>query len=196
MKSLVLKHVLGLPVDDVTIVLCSYFEIPGLIQVRSNGISLLLSLGLSGRGLLLSTTSAVFGSEASLPSSNHNLEALEISKFIAASISEHLLVGTVVSPLFVEIGSLSSFGKSTISAASLDVKFDACQSESLERVNNSWELLLGVVDENTIGIEDVDDHDHFAVVFAIVDEANSTWFNEIFKTLKRYIRIKQLTIFV
>ena len=178
MKLLVLRHVLGLPVDKHTIVLCSFFKETGLIRARNEGISLLL-----GSSLLLSTTGAVFHGVASLSSGNHDLEALEIGELSASSVLSHLDIGGVGSPLVSETFSLGSFSESAGSGSSFDVKFNASQIESLERVNNSWELLVGMIDENTNGIEDIDDHDHFAVVFAVIDVTNSTWFNEIFKTL-------------
>ena len=119
----------------------------------------------------------------SLFSSNHNLEAIQVRELLAASVSLHLKVSAVGGPLLIETKLSSSLGEGTSSAATLDRDYDLSQSESLERINNSWELLSGCVDQNASGIENVDDHDQFAIVFAKIDEANSTWFNEIFKTL-------------
>ena len=172
---------LGLLEVDAFEVLRSIFKNFGLLEARIECISL-LALTLGGGSLLLGGTGVLHG-VASLPSGNHDLEALEISELLSFGISLHLLVGTTLGPLLVEIGFLSFLGESASSGGSLDRNNDGSQGESSKWVNNSWELLLGMVDQDTVGIEDIDNNAHLAIVFAVVDEANSTWFNEIFKTL-------------
>lgn len=153
---------------------------------RSAYCSLLLSGGFSllSRSSLAAFTGTVGVLEgvASLLSANHNLESVEVREGSAGVEFLHLDVRRVDSPLLVETEGLSSLGEGRGSGTSEKRKSHLGESESLQRVNNSWEVLQAI-DEDSATVDDVNNDDHLAVILAVVDEANSTWFNEIVKTL-------------
>jgi hypothetical protein len=116
-----------------------------------------------------------------LLSENHNLESIEVGGFLSLGESLHLLVGFGSGPLGIEIIKLSSLGEGAGSASSEDWESKSGESKSLQWVDGSWEV--SSVNKHANEIDEVNNDDHFAVIFSVIDVANSSWFNEISKTL-------------
>ena len=124
-------------------------------------------------------------SEALVLPGNHDLEAVEVGQVATSSELLHLEVGLVLSPLGVKTELSGGLGKRARPGASKQRDSELRESESLERINNSWEALQSI-NEDCVTVGDIDNNDHLSVIIAVVDEANSTWFNEILKTLYNY----------
>lgn len=122
------------------------------------------------------------GIVASLLSKNHDLKSIEVGSLFSLVEFLHLLANWGGSPLLVELESFGSLGESAGSATSEDWESQSGESKSLQWVDGSWEFAVSI-DEDSSEVNEVNDNDHFAVILSIIDEAYSTWFNEISKTL-------------
>lgn len=115
-------------------------------------------------------------------SEDHDLESIEVGGFFSLVESFHLLLSFASSPLGVKIESFSGFSKSAGSAASEDWESKSGEGKSLQWEDGSWEFAISI-NKDSSEVNEVDNNDQFAVILSIIDEANSTWFNEISKTL-------------
>jgi len=79
--------------------------------------------------------------ETSLLSTDHDLESIQIGGKFSLFVLVHLLEGSSKLPLGFEIESLGSLGKSASSGTSKEWHSKSSKSESLEWINNSWEVL-------------------------------------------------------
>lgn len=118
----------------------------------------------------------------SLLSEDHDLESIKVGGFFSLVESLHLLADFGGGPLGVKIESLGSLGKSAGSASSENWESQSGESKSLQWHDGSREFAKAI-NEHTHEVDEVNNHDQFAVILSIIDEANSTWFNEISKTL-------------
>ena len=125
--------------------------------------------------------SELFDIIRSLLSEYHNLESIKIGGFFSLVESNHLLTGFSGGPLGIEIVSLGSLKKCAGSASSEDWHSKSGKSKSLQWVDGSWEVRS--VNKHANEVDEVHNDDHFAVIFSVIDEANSSWFNKISKTL-------------
>lgn len=119
---------------------------------------------------------------ASLLSKDHDLESIEVSGFFSLVESFHLLIGLGGGPFLVELEGLGSFDEGSSPSASENWQSESGEGKSLQWEDHSWEL-AHTVDEDSGEVNEINNNDKFAVIFSVIDEANSTWFNEISKTL-------------
>lgn len=122
---------------------------------------------------------------ASLLSEDHNLELVEIRE-TASDLGSSKLKGSwglleasngilLGGQLLKSIGAASS--KNT-----LDLELG--ERKSLNWVDKSGHAGVWGINQHSIDVEHVDDDDHLSIVLSKVHKANSTWFNEISKTLE------------
>mgnify|MGYP000882700145 FL=1 len=123
-------------------------------------------------------------------SEDHDLESIEVGSFFSLVEFLHLLLSGASSPLLVELEGLGGLGESAGSASSEDWDSQSGKSESLQWVDGSWEV--SSINEDSSEVNEVNNDDHFAVIFSIIDKANSTCFNEISKTLKTKVMLRKL----
>ena len=145
------------------------------------GWSLLLWWSLLGWWLLIE----VILSPASLLSENHNLELLEISEGSSGLRPGNLYGrwGLLEAGNNVLLG--SQLLESTGAASSKNfLDSELGESKSLKWVDKSGHAAIWGVNQHSIDVEHIDDDDHLSVVLSKVHKANSTWFNEISKTLE------------
>lgn len=91
--------------------------------------------------LLWLSTSKNFSLETSLLSTDHDLESIQVGGKFSLFVLVHLLEGSSGLPFAFEIESLGSLGESASSGTSKEWHSKSSKSESLEWIDNSWEVL-------------------------------------------------------
>lgn len=87
-----------------------------------------------------------------------------------------------------KINLLNSSGSST---SENSLNFESSESESLEWVEHTGETSGGSIDEDSVGVGNVNNNNNFAQVFSEVYVSNSAWFNEVLENLHRSSLTKQ-----
>lgn len=87
-------------------------------------------------------------------------------------------------PLSIKIELLGSLGDGSSSGTFQKWKSELGASKSGERIGNSWEGTIWAVDEDSGVVKEIDDNDELSVIVSVIDKANSSWLDEISKTLQ------------
>ena len=121
--------------------------------------------------------SNLVGFESSVLSGDHNSESIKIGGIGSESESGHLLGSGLGSPFLIEFEGGGGLGKVTGSDTSQNSwNLQLGKLESSDWVNDSWERTTSI-DLNSVNVNHINNDDHFAVVFTIIDVTNSTCFN-------------------
>ena len=153
---------------------------------RSSTSSLLLALGGCGSltlcrgglcGSLEDLGSNLSGSSGASLAEDHHLEALKVIEVGAGLVTSDLACLGQSSPLLVQAESLRLLNDISVPLATLQVKSELCQLESLQGVNHSFEVWS--VNEHAVLVGDIGDDHLLAVVFSVVDERNTAALNEM-----------------
>ena len=133
--------------------------------------SLLLGDGLGG---------LADGSSSGL-SVDHDLEALEVAQVGAGLFRGELLGEGHGVPLLSEALLLADSEDLASAGGAGDAHLQLRERQSFQRLNHSWEVFA--VNEDAVGVGDVDDHDLLSVVLTVVNVSNSAWLHEVLVSL-------------
>lgn len=120
--------------------------------------------------------------EASVLFVDHDLEALQVGQVGTGVPGGQLLSEGSGGPLLVQIGGLNSLSEGAGAGATLDANLHSGEREPLEGHNAPGEA--SAIDEHAAAVSNVNNGDLLAVVFSVVNESNSSWFDKVFVSLE------------
>ena len=119
-------------------------------------------------------------------SSEHNSESVEVSGVGSKCVSGESLSSWSLGPVGFEVFIVSSLDDGGSSGTLGDSEGDSSEGQSLKWIKNSWEF-TNTVNEDSVTVSHIGDNNDLTVVWSIIDVTNSTWLNNVSKTL--YIQL-------
>jgi len=95
-------------------------------------------------------------------------------------------------PFSIKIESLGSLDDGSSSGTSQKWESELGASKSRQWIDNSWEGTIWAVDKDSGVVNEVSNNDELSVIFTVIDKTNSSWLNEISKTLYSNGRLKMM----
>lgn len=121
---------------------------------------------------------------ASLLSLDHDLESVKIGGGSSSCVSSELLACCCCLPFCLEIEFLDGLFQSSGSCSSQNWDSEFGDVQSLDWENDSW-IISSSIDLNSVNVNHINNNDHFAMIWTIVDVCDSTCFNDISNALKQ-----------
>ena len=115
-------------------------------------------------------------------SKDHDSESVHISGTGSCSSSFKLLSSLSSIEFGIKIKGFGGLGESSSSATSEDWDSELCKGESAQWIDHSWEVLKSINQYSKV-VNHINNNYKLAVVSTVINETNSTCFNEISKTL-------------
>ena len=122
-------------------------------------------------------------------SKDHDSESVHIGSTGSLLSSKKFLSSLSGIEFGIKIKGFGGLGKSSSSATSEDWDSELCKGESAQWIDHSWEVLKSINQYSKV-VNHINNNYKLAVVSTVINETNSTCFNEISKTLKssKFIR--------
>ena len=86
-------------------------------------------------------------------------------------------------PFGIKIEFLGGLGNGSRSGSSQNRECELGGRKSGQWIDNSWESTIWAVDEDSGVVNEIDNNDKLSVIFTVIDKTNSSWLDEISKTL-------------
>ena len=86
-------------------------------------------------------------------------------------------------PFVIKIEFLGGLGDGSSSGSSQNWEAKLGASESSQWIDNSWERAIWAIDKDSSVVNEVNYNDELTVIFSVIDKTNSSWLDEISKTL-------------